>query len=155
MNVEIREISSLPLLMHWRKEVIESVFGVAPSKRLLVANRQYYIRHIPDGTHIAVEAKVDGTGVGCGALCLSDELPSPDNPTGQCAYLMNIYVREQYRGQGIGHTIVRWLVARAMQLGCGKIYLETTDVARSLYKNIGFSELKGYMKYADIHDSES
>ncbi len=26
-----------------------------------------------------------------------EELPSPDNPSGKCAYLMNIYVREAFR----------------------------------------------------------
>lgn len=155
MNITIREITSLPTLMHWRKEVIENVFGVEPSKRLMAANRRYYRQHIEDGSHIAILAEMNEEGVGCGALCMSEELPSPDNPSGQCAYLMNIYVRKEYRGEGIGHSIVRWLVEKARQLGCDKIYLETTDEAKSLYKSIGFRDLTGYMKYADIHDSES
>lgn len=152
MNLNIREITAIPTLMHWRKEVIENVFGVTPSKRLLVANRQYYRRNIADGRHIAIIAEIDDVDVGCGALCLSEELPSPDNPSGKCAYLMNIYVREAYRGQGIGHSIVRWLVEKATQLGCDKIYLETTDCARTLYNSIGFEDLSGYMKYADIQN---
>lgn len=155
MNIIIREITSLPTLMHWRKEVIENVFGVVPSKRLMAANRRYYRQHIEDGSHIAIIAEINGEGVGCGALCLSEELPSPDNPSGQCAYLMNIYVRKEYRGEGIGHSIVRWLVEKARLSGCNKIYLETTDEAKSLYNSIGFRDLTGYMKYADIHDSES
>lgn len=152
MNLNIREITAIPTLMHWRKEVIENVFGTIPSKRLLVANRQYYRRNIADGRHIAIIAEIDDVDVGCGALCLSEELPSPDNPSGKCAYLMNIYVREAYRGQGIGHSIVRWLVDKATQLGCDKIYLETTDCARTLYNSIGFEDLSGYMKYADIQN---
>ncbi len=152
MNLNIREITAIPTLMHWRKEVIENVFGTIPSKRLLVANRQYYRRNIADGRHIAIIAEIDDVDVGCGALCLSEELPSPDNPSGKCAYLMNIYVRETYRGQGIGHSIVRWLVDKATQLGCDKIYLETTDCARTLYNSIGFEDLSGYMKYADIQN---
>lgn len=155
MNINIREITSLPTLMHWRKEVIENVFGIVPSKRLLAANRRYYRRHIEDGTHIAVIAEMNGEDAGCGAICLSDELPSPDNLSGQCAYIMNIYVRKEYRGKGIGHSVVRWLVEKAQQLGCDKIYLETTDEAKSLYKSIGFRDLTGYMKYADIHDIKS
>lgn len=151
----IREITAIPTLMHWRKEVIENVFGMTPSKRLLVANRRYYRQHIADGTHIAVVAEMDGTDVGCGAMCLSEELPSPDNPSGKCAYLMNIYVREEYRGHGTGHSIVRWLVDKARESGCDKIYLETTEGARPLYKSIGFKELNGFMKYADIQHSES
>lgn len=155
MNVTIREITAIPTLMHWRREVIENVFGVVPSKRLLVANRQYYLKHIADGSHIAVVADVDGEDAGCGAICLSEELPSPDNPSGRCAYLMNIYVRDGFRLHGVGHSIVRWLVGKARELGCDKIYLETTDGARSLYKSVGFKELPGIMKYADVQNSES
>lgn len=154
-TLSIREITAIPTLMHWRREVIEHVFGVAPSARLLVANRRYYREHVADGTHLAVVAATDDIDVGCGALCLSEELPSPDNPSGRCAYLMNIYVREAYRGRRIGHAIVRWLVNRARETGCDKIYLETTDGARSLYQSIGFQPLPGMMRYADIHDSES
>lgn len=139
--------------MHWRREVIENVFGTEPSKRLMVANRQYYRRHIADGTHIAVVASTDDTDAGCGAICLTEELPSPDNPSGRCAYLMNIYVREEFRNSGVAHAIVRWLVNKARQLGCDKIYLETTDMVQPLYKSIGFNDLPGTMKYADIQNS--
>lgn len=155
MKVTIREIRAIPTLMHWRKEVIETVFGLTPSKRLLVANRRYYQKNIADGSHIAVVAGTDDADVGCGAICLSEELPSPDNPSGKCAYLMNIYVREEYRGRGVGQSIVRWLVEKARQMGCDKIYLETTDCARPLYRSIGFKDLSGIMKYEDIHDCES
>ncbi len=147
MNVIIRQVIVLPTLLHWRKEVIEQVFGVVPSKTLLIANRQYYQKHLADGSHIAVVAEVDGEDVGCGALCLSEELPSPDNSSGRCAYLMNIYVRKAFRCHGIGHTIVRWLVEKARQLDCDKIYLETTSGARTLYEDAGFKELPGIMKY--------
>jgi len=152
MKVTVREITALPTLMHWRREVIENVFGEVPSKRLLAANRRYYREHIPDGSHVAVVAEADGADAGCGAICLSDELSSPDNPSGHCAYLMNIYVRKEFRGRGIGHEIVRRLVEKARTLGCDKIYLETTDEARSLYKGIGFKELPGFMKYAEIQN---
>ncbi len=155
MKVNMRDVIVIPTLMHWRKEVIENVFGVVPSKELMAANRMYYMKHIADGSHIAIVAEIDDQDVGCGAICLSDELPSPDNPSGRCAYLMNIYVRKEYRGHGVGHSIVYWLVKKARQLGCDKIYLETTDGARSLYKDIGFKELPGIMKYADIQNSES
>lgn len=155
MKIEIKEITAIPTLMHWRREVIENVFGATPSKRLLVANRRYYTRNVAEGRHIAIVAEIESTGVGCGSICLSEELPSPDNPSGKCAYLMNIYVREEHRAHGVGHEIVRWLVEKARELGCDKIYLETTDCGRPLYKSIGFKDLPGIMKYADIQNIES
>jgi len=147
MTATIRQVTVIPTLLHWRKEVIENVFGVEPTNAMMLSNRQYYIRHIADGTHIAIVAETDGHDVGCGAICITEELPSPDNLSGKCAYLMNIYVRAEYRKRGIGHSIVSWLVEKATQLGCDKIYLETTDDARTLYQGLGFNELNGIMKY--------
>ena len=128
-EISIRKVIVLPTLMHWRREVIENVFGTVPSRELMAANRRYYERHIPDGWHIAVVAEADGVDAGCGGICLTEELPSPDNPSGRCAYLMNIYVKREYRGRGIARAVVRWLVEKAREAGCDKIYLETTEAA--------------------------
>lgn len=131
MTVNLREITALPTLMYWRAEVLRNVLGEAPSPRLLVANRQYYQRHM--SSHMAFVAEADGVDCGCGAVCFYDELPSPDNPSGRCAYLMNIYVRKEYRERGIAHLIVHRLVKEALGKGCGKIYLETTNQGQSRY----------------------
>lgn len=150
MNLRIEPVYETDRLMMWRREVIRTVFGVDPTEDLLAANRNYYERHIADGSHLAVVAEVEGREAGCGAICFTEELPSPDNPSGRCAYLMNIYVRPMFRSRGIGHEIVSYLVEKAREKRCDKIYLETTDEARSLYNSIGFKELPGILKYADI-----
>lgn len=150
MEITIRQTRVIPTLMHWRKEVIENESGVIPSRALLVLNRRYYLKHTDDGTHIAIVAEADGTDAGCGAICLSEELPSPDNPSGKCARLINIYVRKEFRRQGIGHAIVSWLIEKARQSGCGNIYIESRDTTCLFFKEIGFIESHGYMKYADI-----
>lgn len=133
--------------MHWRIEVLRSVFGQEPGKRLLVASRQYYRKHIPDDSHIAFVALYEGQDAGCGAICLTDELPSPDNPSGHCAYLMNIYVKESFRKKGIAKNIVMRLIEEAKKRDCDKIYLETTPGAYTLYRSCGFHELPAIMKY--------
>lgn len=150
MNLRIEPVYETDRLMMWRREVIRTVFGVDPTEDLLATNRNYYERHIADGSHLAVVAEVDAREAGCGAICFTEELPSPDNPSGRCAYLMNIYVRPMFRSRGIGHEIVSYLVEKAREKRCDKIYLETTDEARSLYNSIGFKELPGILKYADI-----
>lgn len=145
--IELRRITDTDELMIWRREVITNVFSEVPDLSLLRANRKYYQKHIADGSHIAYVASQDGKDVGCGSICLSEELPSPDNPDGRCAYLMNIYVRLPFRNNGIAHMIVRHLVDEAKARGCGKIYLETTDIAKPLYCNIGFNPMENMMKY--------
>lgn len=145
--INLRQTTVLPTLMLWRAEVIRNVFGCEPTARLLVANRQYYTRHIADGSHFALIAADGGEDCGCGGVCFTDELPSPDNPSGRCAYLMNIYVRDAYRNKGIAHLIVRRLVEEAQKRNCGKIYLETTAEGKPVYKSIGFEDLPDMMKY--------
>ena len=145
--VEIREIKAMPTLMYWRQEVLEHFFGEKPDNRLLVANRQYYALHIADGTHRAFVALSDGEDAGCGAVCLTEELPSPDNRTGKCAYLMNIYVREPFRNRGIAHRIVSHLIEVAKDHGCEKIYLETTSEGKPVYVSLGFKDMPDMMKY--------
>lgn len=140
---QIREISEL---MKWRQEVIGCVFGLVPSEELMMQNRSFYHKHLADNTHLAFVASEDGEEAGCGSLCLYDELPSPDNPSGKCGYLMNIYVREPFRQKGIGHAIVKRLIEEARIRDCGKIYLETTPDGRSLYSSLGFSDLPDMMK---------
>ncbi len=153
--IELKRITALPTLMHWRAEVIRNVSGVEPHPRMLVANRQYYRKHIADDTHLAFVAEYDGVECGCGAVCFTEELPSPNNPTGRCAYLMNIYVRELFRNKGIAHHIITRLVDEARGRGCGKIYLETTSDEGGKCKIVPnarylFSGASIYRKYLHI-----
>lgn len=140
----------LDRLMEWRMEVLDHVFpdsGASADDALMAANRDYYRRQIASGGHVACFALADGVTVGCGGICLQEELPSPDNPDGRCAYLMNVYCREAYRRRGVGRTIVRWLVGVAAEKGIRKIYLETTDSGRRLYRSVGFREMKDMMHF--------
>ena len=159
MDIVIRraDVGELETLMEWRMEVLRHVFHISESENrneLYAANRDYYQKAIPGGSRVAVFAEWDGTIVGCGGLCLYTEMPSPDNPDGTCAYLMNIYTREAYRGKGVGKEIVRWLVAYAEKQGITKIYLETSQSGRALYESIGFQDMKDYMKWEAGNDDE-
>ncbi len=147
--VELIEITDLNELMRWREEVIVNVFGEKAGEDLLRANCKYYKKHIADNTHLAIIAKCEGEESGCGSICLSDELPSPDNTSGKCAYLMNIYVREAYRKHGIAHHIVSHLIEEAKKRGCKKIYLETTEDGKPVYSSLGFKDMPDMMKYYD------
>ena len=144
--ISIRRIMDMNELLAWREEVILNVFGIEPDKELIHKNEDYYRRHVEAGTHMAFIAEKDGTEAGCGSICFTEELPSPDNPSGMCGYLMNIYVRDKYREHGIGHEIVKHLLEEAKNKGCGKIYLETTAIGRSLYESLGFHDLPDMMK---------
>lgn len=149
MVIQQASIEELEKLMEWRMEVLRYVFAIPEkenTQNLYVANREYYQKSLPSGEHIAVFTEMNGATVGCGGLCLYREMPSPDNPSGECAYLMNIYTREAYRGHGVGHRMVCWLVNYAKERGITKIYLETSACGRALYEDMGFRDMRDYMK---------
>lgn len=113
--------------MEWRERVLRDVFDVPADHSidaLMAQNRAYYSTHLADGTHEACFAVLDDTIVGCGGVCFYDEMPSPDNPNGRCAYVMNVYVAPDARNCGIASQIVAWLVERAEAKGAGKVYLK-------------------------------
>lgn len=149
MDIEIQRgtLGNLELLMEWRMRVLHEVFSVPPDDlmtELERENRNYYQTALPAETHIACFACVSRQIVGCG-VCIYQEMPSPDNHSGQCAYLMNIYTLPDFRGQGVGRAVVRWLVEQAEQRGITKIYLETSESGRPLYQELGFTDMGGYM----------
>ncbi|MCH5232567.1 MAG: GNAT family N-acetyltransferase [Muribaculaceae bacterium] len=144
--IQIKQITDINSLMKWRREVIENVFEQVPSEELLEQNKSFYHRHLNDNSHLAYVAFVDEKEAGCGSICLTEELPSPDNTSGRCAYLMNIYVRERFREKGVGHEIVKRLINEAKLRDCKKIYLETTAEGRPVYESLGFHDLPDIMK---------
>lgn len=144
--MELLQITDISELLKWRREVIKNVFAEDPSEDLMRSNEEFYRIHINNDSHIAFVAYYEGQAAGCGAVCLTEELPSPDNPTGKCGYLMNIYVRDKYRQHGIAHKIVKRLVEEAKLRNCRKIYLETTVEGRPVYESLGFRDLPDIMK---------
>lgn len=161
MEIEIIQanLDDLYLLMEWRIRVLREVFSIpedTDAAPLEQANRQYYERHLQEKSHMACFAKDIETGeiIGCGGMCLYQEMPSPDNPRGGCAYLMNIYTCPEFRGQGVGRKIVGWLIQQAEKKGITKIYLETSVSGRSLYQEMGFSDMHSYMQYNALANTD-
>lgn len=148
--IEVRQLGPTDLeeALAWRMEVLEDVFAEDepwPHQAMREANAAFLEGHLGDSLIYGI-ASMDGVDVGCGALCMQEELPSPDNPSARCAYLMNIYTREPFRGHGIGHKVVAWLVARARERGADKIYLEATEAGCPVYERLGFRMMDGMMK---------
>lgn len=151
MDITIRKATpeDLDTLMQWRMRVLAEVFSLPPEADtvpLEEANRAYYRRSIADGSHIACFASHEDRIVGCGGICIYREMPSPDNPSGRCGYLMNIYTVPEYRGHGIGEKTTQWLISQAREQGVDKIFLESSAPGRGLYPRMGFVPMPDMMK---------
>lgn len=84
--------------------------------------------------------------VGVGSVDYHTEMPTSSNPTGKCAFLMNIYTDPAYRRQGIGARIVEKLIQDAKERGVSSILLEATEMGVPLYSRMGFVPAQGYMR---------
>ncbi len=152
MEIVVKNVGleQLDMLMKWRMIVLHEVFSVPAEnkmKELEQQNRCYYQSMLPSGGHIACFAYAENKVVGCGGMCIYQEMPSPDNYSGKCAYIMNIYTCPQFRKQGVGKVIVKWLLEQAYERHITKIYLETSELGRILYQKVGFTVMQNMMEY--------
>lgn len=153
MEITIRKAGpdDLDLLMEWRMRVLREVFDLNLDEDIMSlydSNARYYRKHLRDGSHTACFACLSGTDeiIGCGGICYQDEMPSPDNHSGKNGYLMNIYCLPDYRKHGIGEQVVEFLIDDARTRGTEKIYLESSEMAKNMYRKMGFEDMKDYMK---------
>jgi len=68
--------------------------------------------------------------------------------TGDVCEMKRLYLRQNFRGKGLGRTMLNALLNEAKRIGYSKIRLDTLpgrmDEAISLYRSIGFKEISAY-----------
>lgn len=147
-DIELRRAGAqdVDLLVDLRKTVL-----IAANK--LHADADLSHLDAPCAAYFADESKhttflaLDGDRVvGVGSADYHTEMPTCANPTGRCAFLMNIYTDPAYRRKGIAARIVTALVEDAKARGAGSVLLEATDMGAPLYRKLGFVDAKGYMR---------
>lgn len=151
-------LDDLDLLVETRLEVLRSVFSLPEDedmRELARANRLYYEQSLADKTHKACFVYADEHLAGCGGVCLYTEMPSPENPSGKCGYLMNIHTKPAFRRRGVGALTVHWLVEQARVYGATRITLVATPEGKALYETIGFKHELDFMVYDDSQLTEN
>jgi putative acetyltransferase len=87
-------------------------------------------------------AKVDGTVAGC---CALRPLDAADYPN--AAEMKRLYVRQAFRGLGLGRQLADAILDQARLAGYSCVLLDTLDdmeAARALYEDLGFQEIPPY-----------
>lgn len=99
-------------------------------------------RAVTDKLPIALVAMVDGVLAGTGSIKLSE----PGTKAGLSPWLAGMYVKEAYRGSGIGASIVQALETKAMELGITTLYL-SAGAAQKFYLRQGWTALERVNSY--------
>ena len=108
----------------------------------------YYAQSLVNGSHIAYLV-FDGTKfVGSGGISFYGVMPTYHNPSGQKAYIMNMYTHPDYRRLGIAYHTLDLLVSQAQSRGVYAVSLEATDMGKPLYEKYGFVRMENEMELA-------
>ena len=91
----------------------------------------------PPGGSLVI-ARRDGAAAGMAGVRLLDH---------ERAELKRVYLRPQFRGEGVAELVVRAAEQEARRLGASRMVLETRSdfvAARQLYQRLGYDEIEPY-----------
>lgn len=151
MNLNYRKatIEDLEALARTRIEVLRAANKLgadADMSQVLRYSQLYYQNALSDGTHTAYLVYDGSRFVGAGAVSYFQVMPTYHNPSGNKAYIMNMYTHPDYRRKGIAYRTLELLVEDIKSRGITSISLEATDMGRPLYEKFGFTKMKDEME---------
>ncbi len=146
-------IEDIDILTKTRIEVLRAANRLSENVDMSEVEKQskkYYEKALCDDTHIAYLV-FDSIGngncfVGAGGVSYFQVMPTYHNPSGNKAYIMNMYTKPEYRRKGIALKTLNLLVEDAKSRGITAISLEATDMGRPLYEKYGFVKMKDEME---------
>ena len=110
----------------------------AGARSLARLQASYLSEAMSSGDGFGLIADTGDDPVGCIAGVIIKSQPSPRNVTGRIGHIINLYVEETYRRQGIARALTEGIIERLRDEGVIMFQLWASDDARSLYESIGF-----------------
>lgn len=109
--------------------------------------KDYYHRHMEDGTFVSWLA-VDGDKiVGTSGISFVEKPPYFGCPNGKIALLSSMFTDKAYRRQGIARELLSRVIREAEEYGCGVVQITASDMGVLLYTDFGFEKNGNFMQY--------
>ena len=121
--------------------------GATEDIDLAPALRDYYERHLSDGTFVAWLAVADGRIAATSGMRFVEKPPYFSCPTGRLGLLSGMYTRPEHRRRGIGRELLSRVVDEARRRGCGSVWITASDMGVLLYTDFGFTKNGNFMQY--------
>lgn len=109
--------------------------------------RDYYDRHMADGTFVSWLAVEDGKIVGTSGMSFVEKPPYYGCPSGKMALLSSMYTDPGHRRMGIAKELLSRVVEEARTYGCGTVQITASDMGVLLYTDFGFVKNGNFMQY--------
>lgn len=148
MAIEYRKLTESELTVfidmrinQLREEGAEEDIDLGP------ALREYYNRHMEDGTFVTWLA-VDGDRiVGTSGISFVEKPPYFGCPSGRMGLLSSMFTDKEYRRRGIARELLTRVVNEAREYGCGTVQITASDMGVLLYSDFGFVKNGNFMQY--------
>ena len=121
--------------------------GATEDIDLIPALKDYYSRHMADGTFVSWLA-VDGDKiVGTSGMSFVEKPPYFSCPTDRIGLLSSMFTDPSYRRMGIAKELLSRVVDEAKKYGCGCVQITASDMGVLLYTDFGFVKNGNFMQY--------
>jgi GNAT superfamily N-acetyltransferase len=148
MEIQYRKLTSEDLdtfiqmrINQLREEGAKEDINLEPSLR------DYYVRHMADGTFVSWLA-VDGDKIiGTSGMSFVEKPPYYGCPSGRIGLLSSMFTDPHYRRRGIAKELLTKVVDEARAYGCGTVQITASDMGVLLYTDFGFVKNGNFMRY--------
>jgi GNAT superfamily N-acetyltransferase len=121
--------------------------GATEDIDLRPALKDYYNRHMQDGTFVSWLALDENKIIGTSGMSFVEKPPYFGCPSGKMGLLSSMFTLQAYRRKGIAKELLSRVVEEARQYGCGTIQITASDMGVLLYTNFGFVKNGNFMQY--------
>ena len=124
-----------------REEGAKEEIDLAP------ALKQYYMRHMADGTFVSWRAFDGNKIIGTSGMSFVEKPPYFGCPSGKIGLLSSMFTTPDFRRKGIAKELLSRVVNEAREYGCGTIQITASDMGVKLYTDFGFVHNENFMQY--------
>ena len=121
--------------------------GATEDIDLKPALRDYYERHMADGTFVSWIALDDDKIIGTSGMSFVEKPPYFGCPNGKIGLLSSMYTSNEYRRKGIAKELLTRVVKEAENYGCGAVQITASDMGVLLYTDFGFQKNGNFTQY--------
>ncbi len=121
--------------------------GATEDIDLVPALKDFYNRHLADGTFVSWLALDGKKIIGTSGMSFVEKPPYFSCPTGRIGLLSSMYTDPGYRRMGIAKELLNRVVSEAREYGCGAVQITASDMGVKLYTSYGFVHNGNFMQY--------